>query len=77
MRKFGARLLAAGFILCGLLAACAAPPSTVSELHYGLTLVPTGLDPHINASSELGIPLRSVYDTLIFRDAQGRFVNQL
>ena len=74
MRKFGARVLAAGLLLCGLFAACAAPPSTVSELHYGLTLVPTGLDPHINASSELGIPLRSVYDTLIFRDAQGLFV---
>ncbi len=74
MRTFGARLFAAGLLLSGLLASCAAPPSTASELNYGLTLVPTGIDPHINASSELGIPLRSVYDTLVFRDAQGGFV---
>src|SRR5574341_1180498 len=45
--------------------AAAAP----TELVYGLTLSPTGIDPHINASSELGIPLRSVYDTLVYRDA--------
>ncbi len=45
-----------------------------SELHYGLTLVPTGIDPQINASSELGIPLASVYDTLVFRDPAGGFV---
>ncbi len=74
MRKFGARLLAAGLMLCGMLTACAAPPPTGTELRYGLTLAPTGIDPHINASSELGIPLRSVYDTLVFRDAQGGFV---
>jgi len=35
---------------------------------YGLTLMPSGFDPHINSSSELGIPLRSVYDTLVYRD---------
>jgi len=35
---------------------------------YGLTLQPSGFDPHIHASSELGIPLRSVYDTLVYRD---------
>jgi peptide/nickel transport system substrate-binding protein len=33
---------------------------------YGLTLAPSGIDPHVNASSELGIPLTSVYDTLVF-----------
>jgi peptide/nickel transport system substrate-binding protein len=42
---------------------------TQVELVYGLTLVPSGLDPHINQSAELGIPLRSVYDTLVFRNA--------
>lgn len=42
---------------------------------YGLTLSPSGIDPHLNASSELGIPLRSVYDTLVYRDAKsGEFV---
>jgi peptide/nickel transport system substrate-binding protein len=35
---------------------------------YGLTLQPGTFDPHIGASSELGIPLRSVYDTLVYRD---------
>jgi peptide/nickel transport system substrate-binding protein len=51
------------------LAACAAP-SSPSTVVYGLTLAPSGIDPHINASDELGIPLSSVYDTLIFRDPQ-------
>ena len=37
---------------------------------YGLTLQPSGFDPHIHASSELGIPLRQVYDTLIYRDPE-------
>lgn len=35
---------------------------------YGLTLLPSGFDPHIHASAELGIPLRQVYDTLVYRD---------
>jgi peptide/nickel transport system substrate-binding protein len=42
----------------------------VTEFVYGLTLVPSGIDPHIHASAELGIPLRSVYDTLVYRDAE-------
>jgi peptide/nickel transport system substrate-binding protein len=37
------------------------------KLIYGLTLSPSGIDPHINASSELGIVLTSVYDTLVYR----------
>jgi peptide/nickel transport system substrate-binding protein len=45
-------------------------PDALTELVYGLTLSPTGIDPHINASSELGIPLRSVYDTLVYREAE-------
>ncbi len=58
-----------------LLGACAAEPSGERELTYGLTLAPTGIDPHINASVELGIPLTSVYDTLIFQDSEtGKFV---
>jgi peptide/nickel transport system substrate-binding protein len=36
-------------------------------LIYGLTLAPSGIDPHVNASSELGIPLNSVYDTLVYQ----------
>ncbi|MCS7259348.1 MAG: ABC transporter substrate-binding protein [Anaerolineae bacterium] len=42
-----------------------AQPETT--LFYGLTLSPSGIDPHVNASAELGIPLRSVYDTLVYR----------
>ncbi len=41
-----------------------------TDLVYGLTIVPSGIDPHIFSSSELGIPLRSVYDTLVYRDAE-------
>jgi peptide/nickel transport system substrate-binding protein len=44
-----------------------APPRQGGKIVYGLTLAPSGIDPHVNASSELGIPLRSVYDTLIYR----------
>jgi len=64
-------------LIAVLLALTACQPSdsaapeerTPEEFVYGLTLVPSGLDPHIHASSELGIPLRSVYDTLVYRDA--------
>lgn len=44
------------------------------KLIYGLTLAPSGIDPHVNASSELGIPLTSVYDTLVYQTADGSFV---
>ena len=44
------------------------------KLVYGLTLAPSGIDPHVDASSELGIPLTSVYDTLVYQDLDGRFV---
>lgn len=45
-----------------------------NRLVYGLTLVPSGIDPHVNASSELGIALTSVYDTLVVLDpATGAF----
>jgi peptide/nickel transport system substrate-binding protein len=54
-------------------------PAETSEptrrIVYGLTLAPSGIDPHVNASSELGIPLTSVYDTLVCQDSQtGEFV---
>ncbi len=46
-----------------------------NRIVYGLTFLPSGFDPHINASSELGIPLRQVYDTLVYRDpGTGEFV---
>jgi peptide/nickel transport system substrate-binding protein len=47
----------------------------VRRIVYGLTLAPSGIDPHVNASSELGIPLTSVYDTLVYQDPEtGEFV---
>lgn len=56
-------------------AACTSPPTDETVLNYGLTLAPTGIDPHINASAELGIPLASVYDTLVVQDpATGRIL---
>jgi peptide/nickel transport system substrate-binding protein len=61
-------------IILLLLSACSGKGSNPRELHYGLTLAPTGIDPHINMSSELGIPLASVYDTLVFRNPDGGFV---
>lgn len=48
-------------------------PQSGGTLHYGLTLPVSGIDPHVNASSELGIPLSSVYDTLVAQDRDGTF----
>lgn len=57
------------------LAACSKSIRGDAPVVYGLTLAPSGIDPHLNASSELTIPLRSVYDTLIFQDPEsGAFV---
>ena len=39
-----------------------------SSFVYGLTFSPSGFDPHIHQSAELGIVLRQVYDTLVYRD---------
>ena len=52
------------------LAACGPTDDFVPEnpIVYGLTLRPSGFDPHIHASSESGIVLRQVYDTLVYRD---------
>jgi peptide/nickel transport system substrate-binding protein len=60
------------FLLLLLLVGCAPGVerqiSSEKRVVYGLTLKPTGIDPHIHRSSELGIPLRQVYDTLIYRE---------
>jgi peptide/nickel transport system substrate-binding protein len=50
-----------------------ANPQPGGTLHYGLTLPVSGIDPHVNASSELGIALSSVYDTLVAQDMDGAF----
>ncbi len=52
--------------------------SSARRIVYGLTLEPSGFDPHINRSSELGIPLRQVYDTLVYRHPETKeFVSGL
>jgi len=62
-------------LLLAFAGACASPGQDETQLTYGLTLAPSGIDPHLHASAELGIPLSSVYDTLVFRDpATGDFV---
>jgi len=48
-------------------------PQPGGVLHYGLTLPVSGIDPHVHASSELGIALSSVYDTLVVQDHDGQF----
>ena len=56
-------------------ASCSRHQEEHNTLYYGLTLAPTGIDPHLNASNELGIPLSSVYDTLVFLNPEtGVFV---
>ncbi len=68
-------LLILVLVTSGIGSACQPPTDTGSTLKYGLTLAPSGIDPHLNASAELGIPLSSVYDTLVFLDpASGEFV---
>ncbi|MCU0481457.1 MAG: ABC transporter substrate-binding protein [Anaerolineae bacterium] len=55
-----------------LLSACTSstPTTSLRTIVYGLTLEPSGFDPHIHQSSELGIVLRQVYDTLVYRHPQ-------
>ncbi len=70
-----ASLAMATTVLALLLTGCGtAPTPKGGKLVYGLTLTPSGIDPHVNASSELGIPLTSVYDTLVWQDLDGQFV---
>lgn len=59
------RSLIAFLLLTALLSFSRA--QTADALIYGLTLAPSGIDPHRHQSSELGIPLRQVYDTLVYR----------
>jgi len=53
---------------------CGSPQASGASIVYGLTLTPSGIDPHIDASSELGIPLTSVYDPLVWLTPDGEFV---
>ena len=74
-RKQRFRLVAAATLLALVaLSACSPSENQGGVLVYGLTLAPSGIDPHVDASSELGIPLTSVYDTLVYQDLDGSFV---
>ena len=42
-------------------------PAQPSRIVYGLTQQPAGFDPHLHHSVIAGIPLRQVYDTLLYR----------
>lgn len=59
-----------GLVGCARVAPVPQDSPARHKIIYGLTLQPSGFDPHIHASSELGIPLRQVYDTLVYRDPQ-------
>jgi peptide/nickel transport system substrate-binding protein len=62
-------------LVVALLVGCGVPASEGTRIVYGLTLAPSGIDPHVHRSSELGIPLTSVYDTLVYQDPEtGQFV---
>ncbi|MCA9915749.1 MAG: ABC transporter substrate-binding protein, partial [Anaerolineae bacterium] len=72
LRKHWFRLIVIGVL--GL-TACTANPADDAQgekIIYGLTLNVSGIDPHINRSTELGIVLRQVYDTLVYRDPSTR-----
>lgn len=60
-----------------VVAAPAATPIPGGTLHHGLTLPVSGIDPHVNAGSELGIALNGVYDTLVVQDRDGQFHSSL
>lgn len=77
--RFPVRIGILGFLLlgCSLIMVAVAAALLMEEdqdrgnrLVYGLTLNPSGFDPHLDVSNELGIPFFSVYDTLVYRHPQ-------
>ncbi len=67
---FGIVILILGFVILTATEPVSEENTDARRLVYGLTLNPSGFDPHFNASAELGIPLYSVYDTLVYRHPQ-------
>ncbi len=60
-------------IILGVIAGCnptSEESGGLNRIVYGLTLEVSGIDPHINQNAELGIVLRQVYDTLVYRDPE-------
>ena len=69
-----ARLLTVITMIAVVALASCRPALGKGKLIYGLTLSPSSIDPHSGASSELGIPLTSVYDPLVWLAPDGQFV---
>ena len=65
-------LLVTATLLALVSVAACRPSSAKGKLIYGLTLAPSSIDPHVGASSELGIPLTSVYDPLVWLTPDGQ-----
>jgi len=66
-------LLCAGAVVVAVFVLAQSPDDDEdlgTRLVYGLTLNPSGFDPQIHVSNELGIPFFSVYDTLVYRHPQ-------
>jgi peptide/nickel transport system substrate-binding protein len=72
MRRTCLRVLV--LTLIAILPTACKPAPREAKLVYGLTLSPSTIDPHMGASSELGIPLTSVYDPLVWLSPSGEFV---
>lgn len=53
-------------------ASATARPAQARRLVYGLTEQPAGFDPHLHRNFSAGIPLRQVYDTLLYRHPVSR-----
>jgi peptide/nickel transport system substrate-binding protein len=50
----------------------ATPVPKGGTLTYGLLFSPSGFDPHINASWDLGVAVANVYDPLVYEDESGQ-----
>jgi len=74
VKRYLALLLAASLLVAALVGCGRSRETSGGAIVYGLTLTPSGIDPHIDASSELGIPLTSVYDPLVWLTPEGDFV---
>lgn len=60
-------IIALGGLLTGCEAETATTAAPAPTLQYGLIADPATLDPHQTTSAEVGLVLRQVYDTLIYR----------
>jgi peptide/nickel transport system substrate-binding protein len=50
----------------------ATPASKGGKLTYGLLFSPSGMDPHVHLSWDLGVAVANVYDPLVYEDENGQ-----